>query len=122
MNYKKESKINFEKLIQINKKNLFITTDVDFIDNAIKDADERIIQDEESDKELNLLVHEWLDNKEYDNIFLPLCFGSTLSDFNGLRLATHIRCSATSSQLSNIFIYSFNGYVFLQPICPKEKR
>jgi|688.fasta_scaffold117540_2 hypothetical protein len=99
--------IDIQPAVILDQKNLFITTDVDFIDNAIKDADERIIQDEESDKELNLLVHEWLDNKEYDNIFLPLCFGSTLSDFNGLRLATHIRCSATSSQLSNIFIYSF---------------
>ena len=99
--------IDKDPAIILGKKNLFISTDENFIDNAISDADEKIIQDEESDEDLNFLVHDWLDNIEYDNIFLPLCFGSTLSDFNGLRLATHIRCTETFSQLSNIFIYSF---------------
>lgn len=53
----------------------------------------------------------WMDNliRSIDGytgpIFLPLAFGSTWSDFLGLRLAMHIRCTPSSFQLSNIFIY-----------------
>ena len=45
--------------------------------------------------------------EKYDNIFLPLCFGPTLSDYNGLRLATHIRCTDTPNNVST--------YLHLQP-------
>src|SRR5690606_37325542 len=50
---------------------------------------------------------------EYHNIFIPICFGQTLSDFNGLRLAIHIRCSESPNQLKRIFIYSFVGIDYL---------
>lgn len=52
---------------------------------------------------------EWLQEKQYDKIFIPLCFGKSLSDFNGLRLAIHIRCTVTPNQCASIFIYSFVG-------------
>ena len=66
-----------------------------------------MIYSEETDEELSDYISRFLSSTKYDNIFLPLCFGSSLSDFNGLRLASHIRCSISSNQLSNIFIYSF---------------
>jgi hypothetical protein len=39
------------------------------------------------------------------NIFIPLCFGSILSDYLGLRLAVHFRTSMTKNILSNIYLY-----------------
>ncbi|MCO6497693.1 MAG: response regulator [Chitinophagaceae bacterium] len=44
-------------------------------------------------------------NNEYQHIFIPLCFGKSLSDYNGLRLATHIRCTEGLNQTANIYIY-----------------
>jgi CheY-like chemotaxis protein len=95
------------------KSNLFVSTDEKFIDNPIVDVDEQTLYFEETDEQLNELIHEWLGEKEYNNIFIPLCFGSSLSDFNGLRLATHIRCTQTQNQFANIFIYSFVGIEYL---------
>ncbi len=55
----------------------------------------------------NAIINEWLTENEYDNLFIPISFGQTLSDFNGLRLAAYIRCSKSPNQLKNIFIYSY---------------
>lgn len=45
-------------------------------------------------------------SKAYDNIFIPICFGQTKSDFMGLRLAMHIRTTEDHPcQLSNIIFY-----------------
>lgn len=93
--------------------NLFIRPDTRYIQKAIKGATEKILFNNVSDEKLSERVLEWLGQKEYDNIFIPLCFGHTLSDFNGLRLATHIRCTDTPNQLSKIFIYSFVEIDFL---------
>lgn len=42
----------------------------------------------------------------FDNIFIPVDLGVTHSDFIGLHLATHIRCTSTHPcQLSNLFLY-----------------
>jgi len=78
--------------------------------NAIYNS---FFDDNITDKYLNNLVIEWLKTEEYDNIFIPLCFGQTLSDYNGLRLATHIRCTETPNRFKNIFIYSFIGHSYL---------
>ena len=59
------------------------------------------------DVQLNSIVFDNLYEVEYDNIIIPLCFGNILSDFLGLRLATHIRTSETLNKTKNIFIYSF---------------
>lgn len=56
------------------------------------------------------VVLSFLNDKEFDNLYIPLCFGNTLSDLNGLRLATHIRCTPTPNQLKNIFIYGVVPY------------
>lgn len=90
-------------------KTLFISTDEKYIQNPINGATIETIFDEESDEDFTNIINEWLSEITYDNIFLPLCFGSSLSDFNGLRLAAHIRCTENKNQLSNIFIYGFVG-------------
>lgn len=60
-----------------------------------------------TDSGMSSKIDEWFFEKEYDNIFIPLCLGATLSDFNGLRLALHIRCSGLLNSLKPIYIYSF---------------
>lgn len=59
-----------------------------------------------SDFLLHSYVHDWLNEKEYDSIFIPLCFGPVLSDYNGLRLAIHIRCTDSCNKNKPVFIYS----------------
>ncbi|WP_163381629.1 response regulator [Cyclobacterium sp. SYSU L10401] len=118
-----EEKLN-EKLTQANKEietdaavfsgnNLFIRTNLKYIQNAIESATERTIFNDVSDENLSEKINEWLGKIAYDNIFIPLCFGQTLSDYNGLRLATHIRCNPSPNQLKRIFIYSFVGIDYL---------
>jgi CheY-like chemotaxis protein len=109
-----ESNINIESdPVIIGGRNLFIRPNNRYIQNAIEGAKVVPIFSDVSDEKLSQKVNEWLMQEEYDNIFLPLCFGQTLSDFNGLRLATHIRCSETPNQLKRIFIYSFVGIEYL---------
>ena len=97
----------------IHKNLLFLSED--YIDNPFEDAPEvTLYGDEEqgdfSDSRLHTIVSEELNGDKYDNIFIPLCFGNSLSDYNGLRLAAHIRCTKTVNQLSDIYIYGFVGY------------
>lgn len=42
----------------------------------------------------------------YEKVYIPACFGPTLSDFNGLRLALHVRTTTGPNQFSTIYIYS----------------
>lgn len=96
-------------------KNLLFLTSEEYIDNPFENAPEvTLYEDEEmgdfSDSHLHTIVSEELNGDKYDNIFIPLCFGNSLSDYNGLRLAAHIRCTKTLNQLSNIYIYGFVGY------------
>jgi len=90
-----------------NSENLFIKPDVNYIQDPILNTDEVIIYGENTDLEFTQLINENLNLKTYDNIFIPICFGETLSDYNGLRLATHIRCTDSKNQLSRIFLYGF---------------
>lgn len=102
-----------ENSATISGRNLFIRTDTRYIQKAINEATEKTLFNNVSDEKLSERLSEWLSQNEYDNIFIPLCFGQTLSDFNGLRLATHIRCTETPNQLTRIFIYSFVGIEYL---------
>lgn len=94
---------------EIKGKNLFVRPNSSFIQSAINGAIEEKLFNDVSDNKLSAKVNDWLFETEYDNIFLPLCFGPTLSDYNGLRLATHIRCTQTKNQFKRIFIYGFVG-------------
>lgn len=66
-----------------------------------------------TDAYLNEVVEDIITTKEYNNIFIPLCFGPIMSDFNGLRLATHIRCTQGINQNKNIYIFSFVDISYL---------
>ncbi len=116
-------KVLNDKLIQANRsiedesatiagETLFLHPDEDYIQNAIHEATTEEIYSE-SDIDLSEIIQGILNKKQYDNIFLPLCFGQTLSDFNGLRFATHIRCTPNKNQLTRIFIYGFVGLEYL---------
>lgn len=118
-----EEQLN-EKLTQASKEietaaavisgnNLFIRPNLRYIQNAIESATEGTIFKDVSDEKLSEKINEWLGETAFDNIFIPLCFGQILSDYNGLRLATHIRCTASPNQLKRIFIYSFVGIDYL---------
>jgi CheY-like chemotaxis protein len=90
------------------KINLVLRSVKNFIPNVIDGAEEKVLFNKVfSDEKLSEYIEERLGDSKYDNIFIPLCFGSILSDFNGLRLATHIRCTDITNQLSRIFIYGF---------------
>lgn len=67
--------------------------DIDFKEKDITDLD------------LDKFINDYLANKHYDSIYIPLCFGSVLSDFMGLRLAMHIRLTPTINATTPIFIY-----------------
>jgi len=96
-----------------NRKNLFLRPVKENIQNPIENVKEKTLFKDVSDEKLSQYITDWLFEVKYDNIFIPICFGEILSDFNGLRLATHIRCTETPNQLSNIFIYSFVGPEYL---------
>jgi hypothetical protein len=93
--------------------NLFLRPIKGNIQNAIENAEEKILYNDVSDEKLSEKVNDFLKDKEFDNIFIPVCFGPVLSDFNGLRLATHLRCTESPNQFKNIFIYSFVGIEYL---------
>jgi hypothetical protein len=59
------------------------------------------------DEELSPKLDAWLDEEEYDNIFIPVFYGPVVSDFDGLRLALHVRCTPSRNRLKPIYIYSF---------------
>jgi CheY-like chemotaxis protein len=101
-----------EDAIELVGETLFFHPDEDFIQNAILDAQTEEIYSEK-DFDLSEIVLNLLSEKEYDNIFIPLCFGQTLSDYNGLKLAAHIRCTTTKNQLKRIYIYGFVGLDYL---------
>lgn len=59
-----------------------------------------------SDEDLDNYVKEWFTESKYEALYIPLCFGKILSDYNGLRLAIHIRCTKSKNQNKPIYIYS----------------
>jgi CheY-like chemotaxis protein len=107
------AKIEQEPVEIPEQKNLFVSTFRRKIQNPIVDTFKTTLFDEDDDNELTIFINDNLFNDKYDNLFIPLCFGKTLSDFNGLRLATHIRCTESPNQLSRIFIYGFVGFEYL---------
>jgi hypothetical protein len=93
--------------------NLYIRPFQNFIQKPLLKFDEQTIFNKVSDDDLNDLVLKWLNHKKYQNVFIPLCFGPVLSDFNGLRLALHIRTTSTLSQFANICIYGIVDHSYL---------
>ncbi|MBI35733.1 MAG: hypothetical protein CMP67_10275 [Flavobacteriales bacterium] len=99
-----------EKQIEIENSNvLFIHPQKRKIQSPIKDAKEVTIFNKVSDSDLSNKVKDWLNEHKYNLIYVPISFGPVLSDFNGLRLATHIRCTKSLNQTTKIIIYSFTS-------------
>ncbi|WP_291087391.1 MULTISPECIES: hypothetical protein [unclassified Empedobacter] len=76
------------------------------VKNLFTKAKEQVVFNNVSDNEFSSFIFSNLNKEEYKTIYLPISLGSVLSDFNGLRLATHIRCTSTLNQLTPIVIYS----------------
>jgi hypothetical protein len=102
-----------EKCYTSTKKNLFIRPDEKYINEPLSNYVEKLFFDNVTDKDLSEVVDLWMNEDVYENLFIPLCFGNTLSDYNGLRLACHIRCTKSKNQTSRIFIYGFVGIDYL---------
>lgn len=68
-----------------------------------------LVDEKNIDDVFTEFIEEHLNSKIYNNIFIPLCFGKTLSDYLGLRFACHIRCTPNINQNINIYLYSFTG-------------
>ena len=92
---------------------LFLCPSRDYISNPFSQFDRKELFADVSDEKFTEKIYEWLNEVTYDHIFLPLCFGNILSDYNGLRLAANIRCTNGLNQLSRIFIYGFVGLEYL---------
>ena len=69
-----------------------------------KDWDLSFFDRDITDIDLDEFVNKYLQEK-FDVIYIPLCFGSILSDFMGLRLAMHIKLTPTINDSTPIFIY-----------------
>lgn len=119
-----EKELNYQQDISLNKtfkeessnhqgSTIFLRPSKKKIPAPFSKIEEKILFTDVSDEKFSEKINEWLNGVKYDNIFLPLCFGNILSDYNGLRLATHIRCTSNSNQLSRIFIYGFVGVEYL---------
>lgn len=106
---RKESSIG---AVDVPGNNFFIKCGVGGLnfEKAINSAtEEELSTDDVSDKFLSEQIKKWLNQDEYDHIFIPLCFGKSFSDFDGLRLASLVRCTDTPNQLKRIFIYGSVG-------------
>ena len=113
--------VNPTKIDTSSRKVFFATFDNDFrIDypfTEVVENEDYFPEDNFSDAELNKIVDSWFGAVKYDVIYLPLCFGNTLSDFLGLRLAMHIVFSKTENRFSHIYIY---GETTFSEICGHE--
>jgi hypothetical protein len=78
-----------------------------YIDKPFDICQEVVLFNGLSDAEISQTINENLNKDVFDGIFIPISYGSVLSDFSGLQLAAHIRCSRSKNQFSRIFIYSY---------------
>ena len=104
-----EISLNEEQIEIENSNVLFIRPQKRNIQSPIKDANEVTLFNKVSDSDLSNKVKDWLNEHKYNLIYVPISFGPVLSDFNGLRLATHIRCTKSLNQTTKIIIYSFTS-------------
>jgi hypothetical protein len=99
--------IDFSSLSLTGDKILFIRTFERSFRNPYEIGIEKIVSRTNTDEEIELFINDNLNQEKYDKIFIPLCYGDVLSDYNGLTLATHIRCTDNINNLSQILIYGF---------------
>lgn len=92
---------------------LFFSPSNNFISNPFNNCVERDLFSLRTDRDFSYKISEFCDDVKFDDIFIPLCFGHTLSDFNGLRFACHLRFTQCKNQLTRIFIYGAVGIEYL---------
>lgn len=92
---------------------LFLHPQTNFISNPMKNCVERDLFNLKTDIDFSNKISEFCDDVKFDDVFVPLSFGHTLSDFNGLRFACHLRFTKCSNQLTRIFIYGAVGIEYL---------
>lgn len=99
---------------EYNWDNVFFALPLRFeIDTPNESVHQNLWPSKLTDKDFDNYIQDWFTEKEYDAIFIPLCFGYTLSDYNGLRFAIHIRCSKSLNRNKPIYIYSPVGENYL---------
>ncbi len=116
LNQKQDLSLNqtfIEEAIKPIGSTFFIRPFKKYISNPFEVFEEGVLFSDVTDQKFSEKINEWFNDVKFDNIFIPLCFGDILSDYNGLRLATHIRCSKNINQLTNIYIYAFVGIDYL---------
>lgn len=98
----------YEGDLEYNWSNVFFATAQKYgIDAPFVDCiQEKLWLSKVTDEDLDNYIREWFCESEFDALYIPLCFGKILSDYNGLRLATHIRCTKSINQNKPIYIYS----------------
>lgn len=88
------------------KSNKSLIRDTHFQDVKVVVKNIQLTPDTQIDKWMDDYVRNHL-SESFTNIFIPLSFGQTLTDFLGLRLSLHIRTTHSSPNRSaNIYIYS----------------
>lgn len=99
--------------IQIDNNLVLETTDKKILLPKLENSTIKPLFKVETDEDISSFISKNLNELKYENIFIPLFCGKTLSDYNGLRIATHIRCSDSLNQLSRIIIYGFVDLYYL---------
>lgn len=114
--YDKQIKLNNdleEYNLPPNDSVFFVRTIDNYISNPFKSCVEgSFYLDLKKNERLNdTFMHDqvlkWFSTKKFEKIYIPLCFGPSLSDFNGLRFAFHIRITESINQGCPIYIYSY---------------
>jgi hypothetical protein len=90
-----------------NSKIIFFRPDDRYLTTPFEGGKEIVLFDDLSGADISQIINENLNKDVFDGIFVPVSYGPVLSDFSGLQLAAHIRCSRSKNQFSRIFIYSY---------------
>jgi hypothetical protein len=98
---------------ETNNSILFLQPSKHFISEPIRSCTKEKIYNLSLDEEFASAALEYFDKTIYQDIFIPLCFGKSMSDFNGLRLACHLRFTQVKNQFTRVFIYGPVGKEFL---------
>lgn len=100
-----------KEVIKASKKLFFYIASDESLESPFENVDTNESFDFDcDDASLSDCIVQDLSSIKYDAIYVPLCFGETLSDFLGLRLAMLMRFSNTINKLSPIIIYGEADY------------
>jgi len=100
--------------VNVNNDVFFAITKEDTVeppfDNIIQTKDWDFFDENLCDEDLENFINNYLINKQYYAIYIPLYFGNVYSDYLGLRLAAHIRLTQSLNTNTPIFIYGVSSH------------